>query len=192
MGGFSYLRGAQMDRIDQIIYAMIARWEGSGYTNNPADRGGPTKFGVCARVYGEFLGKPVTPDQVKAMPWQHALAIYRERYWRGANIDRLPEALQPVIFDMAVNHGPGTAVRLLQHALGDLGRPIIGDGIIGIVTDGIATRAVADLGAKRVIDAVCDHRREYIQHIISSDPSQRVFYRGWLNRCESYRLPAGS
>ena len=181
-----------MDRIDQIIYAMAARFEGSGYTNHPADRGGPTRWGITAKVYGEYLGKPVTPDQVKAMPWAHALIIYRERYWRGANIDRLPEALQPVIFDMAVNMGPGTAVRLLQHALGDLGRPIIGDGIIGKITAGIASRAVADLGAKRVVDAVCDQRREYYQHIITNDPSQSVFRNGWLSRCESYRLPAGS
>ena len=123
-----------MDRIDQIIYAMVARFEGTGCTNHPADRGGPTKYGITARVYAEYLGKPVTPDQVKAMPWAQALAIYRERFWRGANIDRLPEELQPVVFDMAVKHGPGTAVRLLQGAFGDLGRHIIGDGIIGQLT----------------------------------------------------------
>ena len=181
-----------MDRIDQIIYAMVAKWEGTGYSNNPADRGGPTKYGITARVYSEYLGKPVTPDQVKAMPWQHALAIYRERYWRGTNIDRLPEALQPVIFDMAVNMGPGTAVRLLQHALGDLGRPMVGDGQIGKLTSSIAAGLVKDRGAKVVIDAICDRRREHYADIIAHDPSQGVFRHGWLNRCESYRLPAGS
>ncbi|CAK0740348.1 PG_binding_3 domain-containing protein [Azospirillaceae bacterium] len=177
-----------MDRIDQIIQTMVKRWEGE-YSNHPADRGGPTKWGITSRVYCEYLGKPVTPDMVKAMPWVHALAIYRERYWLRAGIDRLPEALQPVVFDMAVNHGPGTAGRLLQHALGELGWPIIGDGIIGKITSGIATRAVFDLGAKRVIDAICDQRREYYQSIISHDLSQSVFARGWLDRCESYRLP---
>ncbi|CAK0755839.1 hypothetical protein CCP2SC5_2150002 [Azospirillaceae bacterium] len=176
-----------MDRIDCIILAMISKWEG-GYSNHPSDRGGPTNWGITARVYGDYLGKPVTAEQVKAMPRTHALAIYRERYWCGAGIDLLPEALQPVVFDMAVNHGPGTAGRLLQHALGELGRPIIGDGIIGKITSGIAARAVGDFGAKKVIDAICDQRRAYYQSIIAHDGSQAVFRNGWLERCESYRL----
>ena len=180
-----------MDRIDQIISAMIAKWEGTGYSDHPADRGGPTKFGITGRTLGEFLGKPVTPDQVKAMSWQQAVAIYRERYWFGANIDRLPEELLPVIFDMAVNHGPGTAVRLLQHALGDLGRPMIGDGRLGKITTGIAAGLIKQLGAKAVVDAICDRRRAYYADIIAHDPSQRAFRNGWLERCESYRLPAG-
>ncbi len=180
-----------MDRIDQIISAMIAKWEGTGYSDHPADRGGPTKFGITGRTLGEYLGKPVTPDQVKSMSWQQAVAIYRERYWFGANIDRLPEELQPVIFDMAVNHGPGTAVRLLQHALGDLGRPMIGDGRLGKITTGIAAGLIKQLGAKAVVDAICDRRRAYYADIIAHDPSQRAFQHGWLERCESYRLPAG-
>ena len=187
----SLIEEAPMDRVDQIILAMVSRFEGTAYSDHPADRGGPTKFGITARVLGEYLGKPVTPDQVKAMTWQQALAIYRERYWFGANIDRLPEELQPVIFDMAVNHGPGTAVRLLQHALGDLGRPVIGDGRLGKITTGIAAGLIKHLGAKAVVDAICDCRRTYYAEIIAHDPSQRSFQHGWVNRCESYRLPAG-
>ncbi|MEI8395981.1 MAG: glycosyl hydrolase 108 family protein [Rhodospirillaceae bacterium] len=181
-----------MDRINQVILTMVSRFEGTTYSNDPADRGGPTRYGITQRTYGEYLGKPVTPDQVRTMPWAHALAIYRERYWRGANIDLLPEPLQPVIFDMAVNMGPGTAARLLQHALGDLGRPVIGDGRIGKITSGLAARAVADFGAKRVVDTICDRRRDYYQDIISHDPSQAAFRHSWLERCESYRLPVGS
>ena len=180
-----------MDRIEKTIFVMVTKWEG-GYSNDPADRGGATKWGITARVYGEYMGRPVTPDQVKAMPWDHALAIYRERYWRATNIDLLPEQLQPVVFDMAVNMGPGTAVRLLQHALGDLGRPMIGDGIIGKLTASIAAGLIKDRGVKDVIDAICDRRRDYYNEIIAHDPSQARFKRGWLDRCESYRVPAGS
>ena len=179
-----------MDRVDQTIFTMVSRWEGTKYTNNPTDRGGPTKFGITGRVLCEYLGKPVTPDQVKTLSWATALAIYRERYWFGANIDRLPEDLQPVIFDMTVNHGPGTAVRLLQGALGDLGRPIIGDGIIGKLTTSIAAGLIKDRGAKAVIDAVCDRRRAFYQQLIAHDSSQETFRHGWVDRCESYRLPA--
>lgn len=179
-----------MDPIEQTILSVIVRWEGR-YSDHPADRGGPTKYGITLRVYGEWLGKTITAEQVKAMPLDHALAIYRERYWRAASIDLLPETIQPVVFDMAVNHGPGTAARLLQAALGDLGRPLRCDGVIGRVTAGAAAALVAERGARAVIDAVCDRRRAFYQHLIASDPSQDVFRKGWLSRCESYRLPAG-
>ena len=179
-----------MDRVNSIISAMINKFEG-GFSNHPSDRGGPTNMGVTQKIYSEYLGKPATIDMVRSMPREHAMAIYRSRYWFGNNIDRLPEALQPVMFDMSVNMGPGTAVRLLQHALGDLGRPIIGDGIIGQITAGIAARAIADFGAKKVIDTLCDRRREYYQHIITSNPSQAAFKGGWYSRCESFRLPSG-
>jgi lysozyme family protein len=181
-----------MDRIEKIILAMINRWEGTKYENNPHDRGGPTKYGVTQKTLGDYLGKPATPDMVRVMPIGTAISIYRSMYWRAINLDRLPEELQPVIFDMAVNLGPGTAVRLLQHALGDLGRPVIGDGRLGPITTGVAAGLIKDRGAKRVIDAICDQRRAYYEHIIAEDPSQSVFRTGWLDRCESYRLPAGS
>ena len=177
-----------MDRIDAIINAMVSRWEG-GYSDNKTDRGGPTNYGITILVYSEFLGKPATAAMVKAMPRSTAIAIYRSRYWLGVNIDRLPVELQPVVFDMAVNMGPGTGVRLLQMALLDLDRHVMVDGVIGLITSGTASRAIADLGAKRVIDALCDRRRDYYQHIITNDPSQVIYRRGWLTRCESYRLP---
>ena len=177
-----------MDRIDAIINAMISRWEG-GDSEHKSDRGGPTNHGITQKIYSDYLCKPATPDMVKAMPRSTALAIYRSRYWLNINIDRLPEALQPMVFDMAVNMGPGTGVRLLQQALLDLDRLVSVDGVIGPQTTSTAARAIADLGAKRVIDAVCDRRRDYYQQIIINDPSQVVFKKGWLVRGESYRLP---
>ncbi|MEN9543910.1 MAG: hypothetical protein RLZZ598_743 [Pseudomonadota bacterium] len=176
-----------MDRIDSIISTMIDRWEG-GYSHHPADRGGPTKFGITAKTLADYLRRPVTAETVRALPRSQALAIYRERYWHGANIDRLSEPLQPVVFDMAVNLGPANAVRVLQQALGDLGHPIIGDGIIGKVTAGVAARALERHGARRVVDAICDRRRDYYTDLIARNPSQKVFRNGWFERCESYRL----
>lgn len=46
-----------------------------------------------------------------------ARAIYRERYYSDSKIDTLPSRIQPQIFDMAVNHGPRMAARLLQQTL---------------------------------------------------------------------------
>ena len=148
-------------------------------------------MGITQKTYSEYLGKPATVEMIRAMPREHALAIYRTHYWLDANIDRLPEVLQPVVFDMSVNMGPGTAVRLFQRALSNLGCSLICDGRIGPVTAGIAETAVADLGGKRVINTICDLRREYYTDIVTRDRSQFVFFGGWLNRCESYRTLVG-
>lgn len=177
-----------MDRVESVIAETIDRFEG-GYTDHPADRGGPTNYGITQRVYAAYRGRPVSADEVRAMPRTDAVAIYRDRYWDNPKIGRLPEVLQPVVFDMAVNMGPDTAIRLFQRALADLGWPVAVDGIIGTITAGVAARAVAGHGAQAVVNAVCDRRRDRYLAIIARDPAQVVFRRGWLARCDSFRLP---
>lgn len=177
-----------MDDIDRIIADTIDHFEG-GYTHHPADRGGPTNRGITQRVYAEHLGRPVSADEVRAMPREQAVAIYRDRYWERARIGRLPEALRPVVFDMAVNLGPEAAVRLLQEALGDLGLDVAADGALGPITAAAALRAVADPGLRALLTRICDRRRDRYLAIIARDPTQAVFRRGWLRRCDHLRPP---
>lgn len=178
-----------MIRAEDVISRMIDDWE-KGFVNHPNDRGGPTNFGISLDVYSHFLGRPATVEDIRQMPRAHAVAIYRSHYWDQPGITMLPEAVQPVLFDMAVNLGPGTAVRLLQQALDDLGRPVQVDGVIGKITSGTAARAVADLGAAAVVNAICARRHARYEEIIARDPSQACFRAGWLRRCDSFRLPA--
>ncbi len=178
-----------MNRVECIINEVIERFEG-GYSNHPADRGGPTNMGITLATLSEYLGRPASVDEVRSLSRAQAVAIYRSRYWNAAKIDLLPLALQPVVFDTAVNMGPATAIRLLQRTLGDLGRRVPVDGVNGKVTSGVAERAVAELGAARVVNAFCDHRKRRYLDIIADDPTQDVFEGTWLRRCDSYRLSA--
>ena len=54
-----------MNAIEQILDDILRR-EG-GYVNHPADRGGPTNFGITAQTLGNWrqLGRPTTtaPNQ---------------------------------------------------------------------------------------------------------------------------------
>ena len=106
-------------RIDEAIDELIGR-EG-GYVNHPADRGGPTRFGITeavARAHG-YGG------DMRSLPRADAEAIYRRLYWLRPGFDRVAEGAPKVaaeLFDTAVNMGPETAVGFLQRALNALNR----------------------------------------------------------------------
>jgi lysozyme family protein len=79
-----------------------------GYTNNPADPGGETSFGISKRSYPQVDIKALTQDQAKA--------IYHRDFW--APLGDAPNAVKFQAFDFAVNSGIQTAIRKLQAAIG--------------------------------------------------------------------------
>ncbi len=90
-----------------------------GYVNDPTDRGGETKYGIAKRSYPKLDIKNLTLSQ--------ASEIYYRDYWVKASCNHLPDHLQLIHFDSAVNHGVSRANKLLQKAIGD----ITVDGVIG-------------------------------------------------------------
>jgi len=83
-----------------------------GYVNDPADMGGETKFGISKKAYPNLDIPNITEAQ--------AAAIYKRDYWDKINADQLPANIREAAFDAAVNHGVGTAKRLLSEAGNDL------------------------------------------------------------------------
>jgi lysozyme family protein len=164
----------------------ILRREG-GFVDHPDDRGGPTNFGITQRTLAQARGQPVTRDDVRRLRLEEARAIYEQRYFRGPRLAELPVPLQPVLFDMSINHGPGTAIKLLQRVLGASGFPCAVDGGIGDETLGCAQKALAQLGAGTLVDRLVDARRALFQAIVAADASQAVFLKGWLRRAEEFR-----
>lgn len=176
--------------IKQIIAAIIAQ-EG-GYVNNPNDRGGPTKYGITIASYKEYIGNrgngcPPTAAQIKAVTKDLAEKIYFTLYYVRPNIISLPPLIQPIMLDMAVNHGRRGAVKILQKTLNANGYNAgTADGLIGINTINAATKAVTELGQNFINDLV-DWRLNYYRQIIKNDPTQAEFKNGWFARAESFR-----
>ena len=126
-----------MRAFDAAIEELLPK-EG-GYTNDPADSGGETNFGItakAARAFG-YLGpmQDMSRDQAKA--------IYMERYW-SPNLLSSVDALSPLIarelFDTGVNLGPAMAAEFLQRSLnvlnqgGAMFKDIAVDGRVGSMT----------------------------------------------------------
>lgn len=87
--------------------AFTLRWEG-GYTNHPADKGGPTNRGITqATLNHAHKCGIVRHNNVKALTRDEACAIYKANYWLPKNWARYGESADMILFDINVNHGMG-------------------------------------------------------------------------------------
>lgn len=177
-----------MNDIYKLITDILAK-EG-GYIDHPKDRGGPTNYGITIPALNEYTGRNNDRTDIKLLTEQSARCIYRENYYRKPGINKLAKSIQPIIFDMAVNQGPKTAVRLLQSQLFEDGYQVGKiDGKIGPLTIALTSRALSDAGdifINRLIDRRIDRYRAIVKH----DPGQAVFEKGWIARAETFRPEA--
>jgi lysozyme family protein len=172
-----------------IINHTINMFEGTTYTNAKHDKGGATKFGITIATLKAYRQEKVSENDVKNLTRDEAVDIYTEQYWNKVKADELPECLRCVVFDMAVNHGPANAGKILQRALnkvelGDGDDPIKVDGKIGPITVAEAQKKVRALGAKPVLKLVVDERKEFYEDIIERDETQEKWRKGWMKRAD--------
>lgn len=172
--------------MDAFQYALekTLRWEG-GYQANPNDPGNfnsageliGTNHGISAPVLEKHLGRLPTVEDMKGLTVDVAAEIYRG-YWqavRGGEI--LDHRVAAILFDMAVNHGPRSAVRLAQRIVRV--RP---DGKMGPVT----LAAINRKGSAEMIGRLIGERIGLYKAIVHRRPGMAVFLRGWLRRAESF------
>ena len=153
-----------MKNFDEIIEQVLEH-EG-GYVNDPKDLGGETKYGITKRFYPDIDIKNLTIEQ--------ATEIYKKDYWDKNKVESLPQNLWHIYFDMCVNMGKRTAVKVLQRAANNKGRDIEVDGGLGPMTIG-ALKGVE-------LDRVRAFRVKYYVDLITARPEQEKFYLGWFRR----------
>ena len=152
-----------------------------GYVNDPLDTGGRTNLGVTQRVWEEWVGHPVSEADMRALTPQKIAPMYKMKYWNPSYCEKLPKGLDYVVFDFAVNAGPGRSVKTLQQAIG-----VVADGVIGPRT----MAAINGANPKELISKFSDARTDFYQGIVARKPDQVRFIRGWLNRVEDSRKTA--
>lgn len=162
---------------------LILQFEG-GFSDIPADRGGPTNLGITIPDLRRHRGHNVTVDDIRNLTRQEAGEIYREDYWNVVRGNQLPKGIDLCAFDGGVLCGPGTSVRFLQTAMGFTGGDV--DGRIGFDT---VTAARAG-NARAIIEAYVARRREFHHQIVAGNASQAIFLQGWLNRVDKLEQTA--
>jgi lysozyme family protein len=130
-----------------------------GYTNNPADPGGETKWGISKRSY---------PDvDIVNLTQEGAKAIYLRDFWNP--LGEAHPAVKFQCFDFAVNSGMQTAIRKLQAAIG-----VADDGQWGPVS----AVKLASMPVDKVLMKFVAQRIRFWTALSTWDK----FGRGWANR----------
>ena len=147
---------------------VILHHEG-GYVNHPKDPGGETNMGVTKRVYEDFGG---TKD-MKELTKEDVEPIYKKNYWDRVKGDDLPDGLDLMIFDFAVNAGTGRAAKFIQKLVNTTV-----DGGIGPNTLGKIKEYVVTYGIEETITSYALMRQNYYESLSTFD----TFGRGWTRR----------
>jgi len=143
-----------------------------GYVNHPSDPGGMTNLGVTARVWEEWVGHPVDEKQMRALTPETVAPLYKKKYWDACHADDLVSGLDYCVFDVAVNSGPGRAVKFLQSVVG-----ATPDGGYGSITAALVKKAQEE-DAARLISVYCAKRLEFLQSLKTFE----TFGKGWSRR----------
>lgn len=178
---------------DKIITPIITE-EGSEYTNDPSDSGGPTKYGITLHTLCAYRGKPdLTAADVAALEEPEAREIYFERYVVSPGFAGVYDAAPDIGFeciDAGVNQGVTLSATYLQRCLnalnldGELYADIAVDGEIGDATM-VALRAYlqhrGDEGKTVLLKALnCLHGARYVELTEANAKDEKFLY-GWLN-----------
>jgi lysozyme family protein len=192
----SYMAPALTSSVETFGLTLVDRVLGheGGYSNNPADRGGETNWGVTeatARRFGY-----TQPMRIMTRP--QAVEIYMQLFWRNRFSLIASQGMQSLAYtclDFGVNSGPGRPAEALQRALNALnGRQkrwedVVVDGDIGHKTLTALTHAAFTLPDAEVLLSfvVNSLRVAFVMNLAERDERQETFMLGWLRR---YQLVA--
>jgi lysozyme family protein len=171
---------------EDIIEAILRR-EGAAYTNNPADKGGPTKWGITQATLTRYLGRPASEQDVQQLTREVAVDIYRELYVSPITriLPDLPPRVLGLLVDSNVQHNPKRWQEWFQASVG-----ATVDGAVGPETvEKWRQWRIAGLGADRLFYRVFGCRMRYYFKIIHDDPTQATFANGWANRLSEFLDP---
>ncbi len=147
-----------------------------GLVNNALDPGGKTNHGITQHTFDSYRDSLKLPRQdVQLITDADTAKIYEQMYWEPSKCPLLPDLLAICHFDTAVNLGVTGAIKLLQRTMG-----IDDDGVFGPHTQEEVTHQGNDL-----IIPYLDERRAKYRQVVAAKPSQEIFLKGWLARCNS-------
>jgi lysozyme family protein len=162
---------------------VILKHEG-GLSNHSSDPGGITKYGISLRFLQANnidinTDGRVDSKDIVSITIEEASDIYLKYFWNKMNLEPIRNDLLKLhLFDMGVNAGTKSAIKILQKMIG-----VTPDGVIGKMTlaaiDNYKGSIVADYASARLA---------YYHKLTIRNPKLKVFIKGWTNRVNGTRF----
>jgi len=159
-------------------FALMLKSEG-GYVNNPADPGGRTNLGVTQATWESWVGRPSDEAEMRSLTADKVEPLYKKKYFDAVRGDELPVGLDYLVFDFAVNAGPGRAIKVMQSAVG-----VTPDGGFGPLT----MAAVKAIDPVELINKFSQAKEDFYRSLAQFP----TFGKGWLNRVADVKVKANS
>lgn len=178
--------------VEAMIRRLMAR-EG-GYVDLPADRGGPTKWGITLATLEAARQYPITASDVWGLGEAEAIDVYRRLWFDHSRLQlrHWPyRRLAEVTLDAAVmfSLGRAMAVKWVQEAINrrfPLMHPELAvDGWAGPKT----LEAMTWVEAEALIADVAGARCRKHARVVEARLDQVVFLEGWINRATAWVMP---
>lgn len=159
---------------------MVLFHEGTDFSDNPSDSGGPSRYGISLRFYKSKVQPDATAETIKNLTVNDAASIYENYFWNRAPFAEIQsQALANRVFDLAVNMDITPAIHCLQLAVNDCkDDPIPLDGILGVKT----LNAVNSIPEQNLYIQLITRAMMYYRNIVIKNPKNEIFLSGWLNR----------
>ena len=165
------------------IIPFILKWEG-GYVNHVNDIGGPTNMGVTlgtwkAQGYDKDKDGDIDAEDIKLLTVEDVTGVLKKSYWDRWQGDKITDqAVANTLVDWVWGSG-FYGITIPQQILGFKGKLV--DGLVGDLTINRLNERIAANKAG-LIEAIYEARYNFLSNIIKNNPSQKVFYKGWINR----------
>jgi lysozyme family protein len=168
---------------------MISNWQKSfelmlksegGYVNNPADPGGMTNLGVTKATWENWVGRESDEAEMRGLTPEKVEPLYKKKYWDAVRGDEIENGgVAYLLFDFAVNAGPGRAIKVMQTAVG-----VTPDGGFGPMT----MAAVQAVDPVELIERFSQAKEDFYRSLTTF----ATFGKGWLNRVADVKVKASA
>ena len=153
----------------------------SGNYNSLGQRVG-TNFGISAKTYESWIGRPPSIADMKAITKPVALQIYRKWFWDEIHADQINnQSVANLIVDHNVNGGYKVIEKAVQRVLNEkFNKGLTVDGVFGPKT----LAAINSVDQQILFDGIVAERRKIYNQIGGE------FLNGWLNRLSEFTFTA--
>lgn len=142
------------------------------YSDDPDDSGGRTIFGISEASFpNQFLVcYNLYQTQGKEKSLAYAQQFYAANFYKPIYDQIHDERVAFKVYDLGINEGCVTAIKLLQEAIG-----CDSDGIFGQNT-------LSMVNSKDCYQDYLNEAEKHYRDIVGKNPKDKKFLNGWLNR----------